>query len=204
MFAPKKPGFAHPWLLPYCSLRMALSLHTFKYHYGKPSAAQLTNRKPPRFTPIVVRRPLYLFPSVLTIFVFSFIVSCWLSLSSNHWIHKIFILCKRHGYLNKIVNKPIWFVVVNGIKTIHIIQSIEGNWLVLHIYNCKYKFKILPLIILKSYFEEDSPVLQSWNLFETDLVFFQESRLDQYRNKGKDLLAKVYTYKDERKIVPRN
>ena len=45
--------FLHPYclylLLLYRSLRVALSLHTFTYHYGKPSAAQLHNRKPPRF-----------------------------------------------------------------------------------------------------------------------------------------------------------
>ena len=47
----------HPYhlylLLLYRSLRLAFSLHPFTYHYGEPSAAQLTNRKPSRFTTII-------------------------------------------------------------------------------------------------------------------------------------------------------
>ena len=58
----------------YCSHWVALSLHTFIYHYGTLSAAQLHNRKPPRLT--------YPLPTLLNLkYHFDFFVK---RLLSNH------------------------------------------------------------------------------------------------------------------------
>jgi hypothetical protein len=38
----------------------------------------------------------------------------------------------------------------------------------------------------------------------TTFVWFQQSKLDLYKNKGKELMAKVYLYKDEGKQAATN